>query len=60
MKNDGRLKSFAESLGDHSVEGISIIRFKDSDIVRHPLVARIVRAYDATYAVDGEEADRHN
>jgi phosphate starvation-inducible protein PhoH and related proteins len=45
-----------------SVEGISVIRFKDSDIVRHPLVARIVRAYDATYAtpVDGEEADRHS
>jgi phosphate starvation-inducible PhoH-like protein len=45
-----------------SVEGISVIRFKDSDIVRHPLVARIVRAYDATYAapLDGEEAERHN
>jgi phosphate starvation-inducible PhoH-like protein len=29
------------------VEGIDIIRFADSDVVRHPLVARIVRAYDA-------------
>lgn len=30
------------------VEGISVVRFKDADVVRHPLVARIVRAYDAT------------
>ncbi len=29
------------------VEGISVCRFSDADIVRHPLVARIVRAYDA-------------
>ncbi|PZM12152.1 PhoH family protein [Rhizobium tubonense] len=43
----------------NNVEGISIIRFKDSDIVRHPLVARIVRAYDATYA-NGEDGDRQN
>ena len=28
------------------VEGVSIVRFADSDIVRHPLVSRIVRAYD--------------
>ncbi|MCB1446171.1 MAG: PhoH family protein, partial [Rhizobiaceae bacterium] len=32
------------------VEGISVIRFKDTDVVRHPLVARIVRAYDAEVA----------
>jgi phosphate starvation-inducible PhoH-like protein len=44
----------------NGVEGISIIRFKDTDVVRHPLVARIVRAYDSTYAapVDSEEAER--
>ena len=29
------------------VEGVSVIRFKDVDVVRHPMVARIVRAYDA-------------
>jgi phosphate starvation-inducible PhoH-like protein len=28
------------------VEGISIVRFQNADIVRHPLVARIVAAYD--------------
>jgi phosphate starvation-inducible PhoH-like protein len=28
------------------VEGVRFIRFSDADVVRHPLVARIVRAYD--------------
>ncbi|MQB44348.1 PhoH family protein [Rhizobium sp. ICMP 5592] len=43
----------------NGVEGITIVRFKDTDVVRHPLVARIVRAYDSTYAVpaEGGEAD---
>jgi phosphate starvation-inducible PhoH-like protein len=27
------------------VEGVSIVQFNDSDVVRHPLVARIIRAY---------------
>lgn len=36
------------------VEGISVVRFKDSDVVRHPLVARIVRAYDSETAVADE------
>jgi phosphate starvation-inducible PhoH-like protein len=27
------------------VEGVSIVEFNDSDVVRHPLVARIIRAY---------------
>ncbi|WP_430250562.1 PhoH family protein [Neorhizobium sp. DAR64860/K0K1] len=44
----------------NGVEGISVIRFKDTDVVRHPLVGRIVRAYDAQYAVheESEEAGR--
>ena len=29
------------------VEGVSVTRFDAGDVVRHPLVARIVRAYDA-------------
>ncbi|WP_099865764.1 PhoH family protein [Pararhizobium haloflavum] len=29
------------------VEGVVTCRFRDTDVVRHPLVARIVRAYDA-------------
>jgi phosphate starvation-inducible PhoH-like protein len=28
------------------VEGVAQVRFSDADVVRHPLVARIVRAYD--------------
>ena len=31
----------------HGVKGITFIRFTDADVVRHPLVTRIVRAYDA-------------
>lgn len=33
------------------VEGVSVVRFKDADVVRHPMVARIVRAYEASSAV---------
>jgi len=30
-----------------NIKGISVIRFKNEDIVRHPLVAKIVKAFDA-------------
>ncbi|WP_026613452.1 PhoH family protein [Ensifer aridi] len=42
------------------VEGVSVIRFKDADVVRHPLVARIVRAYEGHTAVhdESEQSDR--
>jgi phosphate starvation-inducible PhoH-like protein len=36
------------------VEGVSFVRFKDVDVVRHPLVGRIVKAYDAQYAQQEE------
>ena len=42
------------------LEGIpdtSIIRFTDSDVVRHPMVARIVRAYDK---LDSERSAGHD
>jgi phosphate starvation-inducible PhoH-like protein len=29
------------------LDGVAVIRFSDADVVRHPLVSRIVRAYDA-------------
>jgi len=29
------------------VEGAAVVRFGDADVVRHPMVTRIVRAYDA-------------
>jgi phosphate starvation-inducible protein PhoH and related proteins len=31
------------------VGGVFFVCFKDVDVVRHPLVGRIVRAYDAQY-----------
>lgn len=30
-----------------NVKGINFIKFEDTDVVRHPLVARIVKAYDS-------------
>ena len=30
----------------NGVDGIAVVEFTDADVVRHPLVARIVRAYD--------------
>ncbi|NKN35073.1 phosphate starvation-inducible protein PhoH [Agrobacterium sp. a22-2] len=38
----------------HDIEGVSVTRFKDVDVVRHPMVARIVRAYEAQTAVPDE------
>jgi len=40
------LKDAAETL--EGVPGIRFVRFSDADVVRPPLVARIIRAYDAT------------
>ncbi|MFD1329978.1 PhoH family protein [Mycoplana ramosa] len=36
------------------VEGVSVVRFRDADVVRHPMVARIVRAYESQSAVQDE------
>ncbi len=36
------------------VKGVSVTRFTSSDVVRHPLVQRIVEAYDAFEARDGD------
>ena len=48
------LTDAAEVLRD--VAGIAVTRFTPTDVVRHPLVARIVEAYDAARA--REDADR--
>ena len=44
----------------NGVEGVSVVRFKDTDVVRHPMVARIVRAYESQTTVqdEGERIDR--
>lgn len=34
------------------LEGISVIHFDDRDVIRHDVVARIIRAYDAYEAAN--------
>jgi phosphate starvation-inducible PhoH-like protein len=36
------------------IQGIGVVRFGQRDVVRHPLVARIVGAYDQREAAQGE------
>jgi len=36
-----------------AVDGLAVIRFDESDVVRHPLVTRIVRAYNAVESRHG-------
>ena len=44
-------RSVAHALGIlDGVKGVSVARFEASDVVRHPLVERIVKAYDADSA----------
>jgi phosphate starvation-inducible PhoH-like protein len=38
------------------VQGVAMTRFTSADVVRHPLVARIVEAYEAQSALQGEGA----
>jgi phosphate starvation-inducible PhoH-like protein len=42
------------------IDGISVIRFDERDIVRHKLVKHIVRAYDAEEKSKGEEKNDKN
>jgi phosphate starvation-inducible PhoH-like protein len=43
----GTRSGLAEALDVlEGVEGVDVVRFNDADVVRHPLVARIVRAYE--------------
>ena len=37
------------------VEGVGVVRFSDVDVMRHPVVARIVRAYEAADKKRGEK-----
>jgi len=44
----GQTSGLADALDIlHGVPGIAVVRFTDADVVRHELVTRIVRAYDA-------------
>jgi phosphate starvation-inducible protein PhoH and related proteins len=42
------------------IQGIGVARFANSDVVRHPLVGRIVEAYDQRYAAVKEHARERN
>ena len=42
---DSGLRDALETLA--GVEGATVVTFTDADVVRHPMVARIVRAYNA-------------
>jgi len=44
----------------HNTEGVYINRFTDIDVVRHPLVQRIVRVYDARDERRQKERDAEN
>jgi phosphate starvation-inducible PhoH-like protein len=48
------LRNVIEVLRD--VEGISFTFFTAGDVVRHPLVAKIVRAYEAAEERNGDDA----
>ena len=41
-----------------AVEGVGTVRFRDTDVVRHPLVARIVRAYEHAAAQNSPYPDQ--
>jgi phosphate starvation-inducible protein PhoH and related proteins len=41
------------------VEGVGVIRFTKADVVRHPLVARIVEAYDGRDRRQAAASNRH-
>ncbi|SUO94923.1 PhoH family protein [Suttonella ornithocola] len=43
-----------------NVEGISFTRFEAEDVVRHPLVQRIIEAYDKQMKADEEKNDTNN
>jgi len=40
------------------VEGVAVAHFTDKDVVRHPLVSRIVRAYAHVASHDSAQKDR--
>jgi phosphate starvation-inducible PhoH-like protein len=43
----GQMSGLVDALQTlHSVDGIGVVRFSDEDVIRHPLVSRIIQAYD--------------
>jgi len=56
---DGRVSGLAEACGLlRGVEGIAFCEFSDKDVVRHPLVQKIIDAYERDDRARGEEHPR--
>lgn len=53
-EDSGLLKSIRLLEG---IKGVSAVRFTDADIVRHPLVVKIVKAYDKDRAKDSADKE---
>ena len=54
---EGQISGLADAVALlEGIEGVAITRFTRGDIVRHPVVARILGAYDAREACDEKEA----
>ena len=41
-----------------SIDGVSLVRFDERDVVRHPLVQAIVKAYEAFSESESRDATR--
>jgi len=55
----GKASGLAEALGIlREIEGIEVVRFSDIDVVRHPLVQDVIRAYDALDRARREKANK--
>jgi phosphate starvation-inducible protein PhoH and related proteins len=53
----GQVSGLVEAIGILSgVDGIGVVRFTDADVVRHPLVAAIIRAYDRAKSGEVDDA----
>ncbi len=43
----GQMSGLVDALQTlHAVDGVCVVRFSDEDVIRHPLVSRIIQAYD--------------
>jgi phosphate starvation-inducible PhoH-like protein len=56
LQSRSGLRDAIDLLGE--IRGIAMCRFDDTDVVRHPLVADIIRAYDARDRWRNERAER--
>ena len=60
---DGKASGLVHATGIlEDVEGVAVVRLTAKDVVRHPMVMRIIRAYekDAAKAEERKAKDREN